>query len=67
MMYKFTDKELKEVLKNLTILVDTRENSNQHVIEFFNKKKIPYKVKKLDFGDYGCMIPANSFEGQQRD
>jgi len=67
MRLKFTDAELKNVLKNMTILVDSRENSNDHVLEFFNKKKIPYKVKKLDFGDYGCMLPADSFEGQQRE
>lgn len=67
MRLKFTDTELKKVLKNLTILIDTREQTNEHVIEFFEKKKIPYKVKKLDFGDYGCMIPAGSFEGQERE
>lgn len=67
MRLKFTDKELKEILKNLTILIDTREQANQHVIDFFEKKKIPYKVKKLDYGDYGCMLPINSFEGQQRE
>ncbi len=67
MRYKFGDKELNEIIKKLLILVDSRENSNEHVIEFFEKKKIPYKVKKLDFGDYGCMLAANSFEGQQRE
>lgn len=67
MRLKFTDTELKNVLKNLTILIDTREQANEHVIEFLEKKKIPYKVKKLDFGDYSCMLPANSYEGQQRE
>lgn len=67
MRIKFTDTELKNVLKNLTILIDTREQENHHVIEFLDKKKIPYKVKKLDFGDYGCMLPVNSFEGQERE
>lgn len=66
MRYKFTDTELKKVMSNLTILIDTREQANEHVIEFLTKKKIPYEVKKLDFGDYACMLPANSFEGQER-
>lgn len=66
MRYKFSDKELKKVMSNLTILIDTREQANEHVIEFLDKKKIPYEVKKLDFGDYACMLPANSFEGQER-
>lgn len=66
MRYKFTDAELKKVMSNLTILIDTREQANEHVIEFLDKKKIAYEVKKLDFGDYACMLPANSFEGQER-
>lgn len=67
MRLKFTDTELKNVLKNLTILIDTREQANEHIIEFLEKKKIPFKIKKLDFGDYSCMLPANSYEGQQRE
>ena len=65
--YKFKDRELKKVLDNLTIIIDTRENSNQHIIDFFNKKKIPYSIEKLDFGDYSCKLPKGSFEYQGRD
>ena len=67
MRYKFTDKELKQALNQLTVLVDTREQSNQHILDSFNKLKVPYKVQKLDFGDYSCFIPKGSFEGQARD
>ena len=67
MRYKFKDRELKKVLDNLTIIIDTRENSNQHIIDFFNKKKIPYSIEKLDFGDYSCKLPKGSFEYQGRD
>ena len=62
MRYKFTEKETKKILDNLTILIDTRENSNSHIIDFFNKKKIHYKVQKLDFGDYSCMIPRGTID-----
>ena len=62
MRYNFTEKETKKILDNLTILVDTRENSNSHIIDFFNKKKIPYKVQKLDFGDYSCVIPRGTID-----
>ena len=62
MRYKFTEKETKKILDNLTILIDTRENSNSHIIDFFNKKKIPYKVQKLDFGDYSCVIPKGTID-----
>ena len=67
MMYKFNKKEIKSILDNLTICVDSREQSNQHIIDFFDKKKIPYVVEKLPFGDYSCKIKAGSFEGQERD
>ena len=60
--YRFTDKEVKKILDNLTILVDTREKANSHIIEFFNKKKIPYKIQKLDFGDYSCYIPKGTID-----
>lgn len=58
MRYHYTDKEKKEILNNMTILVDTREQENKHILEFFNKKKVKYKEKKLDFGDYSFMLPA---------
>lgn len=67
MRYKFTDKEIKELLDKIIILVDTREQANYHVTEWLNKKKKPYKVKKLEYGDYSCYLPIGSFDGQTRD
>ena len=67
MMYKFNKKEIKLILDNLTICVDSREQSNQHIISFFNKQGIKYKTMKLDYGDYSIMIPQGSFKGQIRD
>ena len=58
MRYHYTEKESKEILNNLTILVDTREQENKHILEYFDKKKVKYKGKKLDFGDYSFMLPA---------
>jgi hypothetical protein len=52
---------------DLTIIVDTREQKNKHVIDFFDKKKIPYKVKKLDEGDYGIKINKNLEHGIYHD
>lgn len=39
---------------DIVIIVDTREQSNQHIISVFDTFKIPYVVEKLDFGDYSC-------------
>ena len=57
--YKYTDKELDELIKSLTILVDTREKSNQHLLDYWDSKGIFHKKKALDYGDYSFMIPAN--------
>lgn len=65
--YKFTDKELKILLKSMVILVDTRENVNIHITSWFDSKNIPYKSMKLDFGDYSFMVPANPELGIIRD
>lgn len=67
MKYRFTDNELKNILKSLVVIVDTREQANYHVIDWLDKNKKPYKVQKLDYGDYSCFIPNGSFQGQTRD
>lgn len=67
MMYKFSDSETGKILKNLTVICDSREQSNDHIISFFNKKGIKYKTMKLDYGDYSIMIPQGSFKNQIRD
>jgi ERCC4-type nuclease len=57
--YHYTDTELNKILKTLTIVVDTRENVNGHILDYLHQKEIPVKLQKLDTGDYGCMIPKN--------
>lgn len=57
--YKFTDKETKQILDSIVIIVDSREQENTHIIDYLNKKKIPFKKQKLDYGDYAFFIPAN--------
>lgn len=58
-LYKYTDKEKEELIKSLVVLVDRREKVNEHIIEWFDKKKIPYKNKSLECGDYSFYLPAN--------
>lgn len=65
--YRYTDKELKEILSTLTILVDSREQENQHVIKYFESKKIPFNVQKVDTGDYSALIPKINEYGITRD
>lgn len=65
--YQYTDKELDAILKTLTIIIDTREKVNDHILSYFQQKEIPYRIRGLKTGDYGCMIPANEELGIKRD
>lgn len=65
--YKFTDSEIKDILKTLVIIYDTREQQNAHILSYFDKRGITYKKQKLDVGDYSCMIPKNPNIGIMRD
>jgi ERCC4-type nuclease len=65
--YKYTDKEMKELLRSITVLVDTREQQHQHILDYFDSKKIPYKFIKIEVGDYAVSLPANPELGIIRD
>jgi ERCC4-type nuclease len=65
--YKYTDKEMKEILESLIIVVDTREQKNVHILDYFRKKEIPFKFQSLKTGDYSCMLPKNEELGIVRD
>lgn len=53
------DKRIKEILKGITVIVDTREHEegNPHIIRYFENNGIPYVKKKLDFADYSFYAP----------
>ncbi|PEQ33393.1 nuclease [Bacillus cereus] len=65
--FHYQDKEIEKILKTLTIVIDTRENVNGHILDYLHQKGIPIKNQKLDTGDYGCMIPKNEELGIPRD
>lgn len=56
MPYRYTKTELKKLLDNITVLIDTRENKTDHIKKYFDSKDIDYKSKKLDFGDYSFCL-----------
>lgn len=59
MYNKLTDTELKTLLKHLVIVADKREQKNDHIKSYFDKKKIKYIDKSLTSGDYSCYIESN--------
>lgn len=59
-MYKFTVEEIKNLVKHMVILVDSREKKNGHVLDYFGKQGIAFQKTKLDYGDYSFYIPAQA-------
>ncbi|WP_142950999.1 ERCC4 domain-containing protein, partial [Bacillus toyonensis] len=65
--YRYSESELKSILRTLEIIVDTRERKNQHVLDYFQKKKIPFNIRTMKTCDYSAMIPKNLEMGLTRD
>lgn len=59
-MYKYSDKDIKQMLKQLTVLIDSREKENHHITDYFTKNHIPYETTALSYGDYSCKIPTST-------
>ncbi|MFW2500439.1 ERCC4 domain-containing protein [Clostridium diolis] len=65
---RFSDSEIKKLLKeNFMILYDTREQVNDHILSWFDTKKIPYKRQVINEGDYTAIITARPDMGIARD
>lgn len=56
--HPISDKDVKEAIANMRVIVDSREQKNQHILQFFKNQKLNYETRKLEFGDYSCVIPA---------
>lgn len=65
--YRYSESEIEKILKTMKIVVDTREQVNDHILEYLKQKEIPFKIQKLDYGDYSAMIPKNDELGIPRD
>lgn len=46
----------------MTILTDSREQVNEHILGYFDKNKIPHTCRKLDVGDYSAMLGEYTIE-----
>lgn len=52
-----TDKRIAEILKGITILIDSRENVNHEITDYFDANGIKYMTYCLKFGDYSFLSP----------
>lgn len=60
----YTKGEIDKLLENLTIVIDTREQENLHIIKYLDKKGIKYIKEKLDQGDYSCFLGNLDFRNK---
>lgn len=67
MISRYTDGELKKLLESMEIVIDSREQSYSHIADYLDKKKVAYRVEKLEHGDYTAMLPADTEMGIYRD
>jgi ERCC4-type nuclease len=51
------DKRIAEILKGITVIVDTREQ-DLHLTDYFDKFNIPYVQRALKFADYSFECPT---------
>lgn len=49
-------------MKKLEIIIDTREQVNEHIVKHFDEKKIAHRSRKLDIGDYAVQIGDETME-----
>lgn len=58
----YTEKERKEKLSRMSIIVDTREQVNYNVLGYLQEKGVTRTERKLDVGDYSFEIDGITFE-----
>lgn len=58
----YTDKEITDLLKELVVVIDSREQINGHVTGYLDKHKVAHTTRKLDTGDYSAMIGDMTLE-----
>jgi ERCC4-type nuclease len=63
----YTEKQYKELLSNMVIQIDKREQKNEHIKKWFDQNKISYMDKSFESGDYGFIIKANPDLGFLKD
>jgi len=55
---KYNDKEIKSILKSITVLCDSREQKNEHITTYLDSKEVINQTATLNSGDYSALLPA---------
>jgi ERCC4-type nuclease len=62
MVKHWTETDLVAALSDLKIIADSREQVNNHITEYWDRKKVPYFTRKLDVGDYSAQLGDYTLE-----
>jgi ERCC4-type nuclease len=65
--FKYNTDEIKALLLSMTVLIDSRERENSHIIQYLDKSKVAHKKVTLNVGDYSILLPKNIELGIVRD
>ena len=53
---KYTDLEIQKILKQIIVLIDSREKQSKHITDWFDAHKIRYEIMSLPAGDYSFAL-----------
>ena len=56
MGWRYTPAQEKQILSSLEIIADTREQVNEHVLRYFEEKKVKTVNRALGVGDYSAQV-----------
>lgn len=56
-----SEDEKKEFMKRVTVLVDSREQKNEHITFVLKQLGVMLEVRKLDYGDYSFAVEGRDF------
>ena len=62
MVKHWTETDLVAALSDLKIIADSREQVNNHITEYWDRKNVPYFTRKLDVGDYSAQLGDYTLE-----
>lgn len=52
-----TDAQIAKILKDMVVICDSREQKNQHILDWLKENRIQFKIEKLDSADYSFCLP----------
>lgn len=52
-----TNKQVMDIIADMVIIVDSREQKWQHIQKYFDEHRIKYRVEGMSVGDYTFILP----------